>query len=127
MESISIMSYLRGQEIPDDAHEFMSKIAVSEDKFLKIIKDCMQYIKRSGVDPAELAIRYIKDLEEPEHQYLRVLFVLPLKSINEAVRMQGLFYNTVYRGILEKHLGKTPEELDAFRKSVNIVFDIENT
>ena len=125
MESISIMPYLQGHALPDDLHEFTSKIAISEDKFLQIIKDCMQYLSEAGFTPVESEIRYIMDLEEPDHQYLRVLFVLPVRTTGDAIKIQVRFNNEAYREILQKDLDADRAEMESFKRSVNIVFDIE--
>nr|MDO8114028.1 hypothetical protein [Candidatus Sigynarchaeota archaeon] len=124
VESISLMSCLNGQRIPSDVQDFMDKITISSDKVLAIIKDCMEYVKKGGLAPIELAVRYIKDIEEPEHQYIRVLFVLPIKSIKDALKMQTRFYNEAYREILREHLGEKSKDLDVFRRRVKIIFDI---
>ena len=125
MESISIMPYLQGQALPDDLLEFTDKVAISEDKFLQIIKDCMQYLNEVGCSPVESEIRYIKDIEEPGHRYLRVLFVLPVQATGDAIKIQVQFYKEAYRDILQKYLDADRTEMEAFKRRVNIVFDVE--
>jgi hypothetical protein len=125
LDSISIMPFLKGHEMPGDVHDFMSKLSISDDAFLKIIKDCMQYLEHRGLIPTELSIRHVKDLEEPEHEYFRVLFVLPLLTIADAIKLQAQFYTDVYRDIINARLGKNHVVMDGFRRRVNIVFDVE--
>jgi len=85
----------------------------------------MQYLNEAGFSPVESEIRYIKDIEEPEHHYLRVLFVLPVQATGDAIKIQVRFYNESYRDILQKYLDADRAEMEAFKRSVNIVFDIE--
>lgn len=65
------------------------------------------------------------DIEEPEHEYLRVLFVLPLRNVADAIKLQTRFYIDAYRDIIKNHLSEKLGESEAFRRRVNIVFDVD--
>jgi hypothetical protein len=125
MGSISIMPSLKGRKMPGDVHDFMNQIGISDSIFLKLIKDCVQYLEQHGVYPTDLSVRHVVDIEEPEHKYLRVLFVLPMSKVADVIKLQTQFYTDVYRDIIKHHLGEKMSELEFFRRRVNIVFDIE--
>lgn len=125
MGSISIIPSLKGSKMPGNVHDFMNQIGISDGNFLKVIKDCMQYLEQHGISPTDLSVRHVVDIEEPGHTYLRVLFVLPMSDVSDVIKLQTQFYTDVYRDIITQHLGEKKSQLESFRRRVNIVFDIE--
>ena len=125
IDSISIMPSLKGREMPGDVHAYMNHMGISDVAFLKVIKACARYLEQRGVFPTELSVRHVVDIEEPEHEYLRVQFVLPLRNVADAIKLQTRFYTDAYRDIIKKYLGEKPCESEAFRRRVNIVFDVD--
>jgi hypothetical protein len=125
IDSISIMPSLKGREMPGDVHAYMNHMGISDVTFLEVIKDCAQYLEQRGVFPTELSVRHVVDIEEPEHEYLRVLFVLPLRNVADAIKLQTRFYIDAYRDIIRNHLSEKLGESEAFRRRVNIIFDVD--
>lgn len=125
VDSVSIMPSLKGRKMPGDVHDFMSQIGISDGVFLQLIKDCVQYLEQHGVSPIELSVRRVIDIEEPEHEYLRILFVLPTRDVSDAIKLQTRFYTEAYRDILKHHLGEKSSVLETFRRRVNFIFDVE--
>jgi hypothetical protein len=127
VDSISILPSLKGRKMPGDIHDFMAQIGISDGTFMKVIKDCIHYLEQRDVLPSELSVRQVVDIEEPEHKYLRVLFVLPMRDVADAVKLQTRFHTDAYRDIIKRHLGENRGESEAFRRRVNIVFDVESS
>lgn len=124
IESTSIIISLDTREIPKHIHNFINPLGISDDSFVNIIKDCIKYLKENGTSPTDLSVRNIVDIEEPEHKYLRILFILPINNMTTCIKLQAQFYTDKYHDIIQKHLGSNINALERFRRSVNLVFDI---
>ncbi|MBN2152168.1 MAG: hypothetical protein JW839_12025 [Candidatus Lokiarchaeota archaeon] len=120
--TIAEKSQLPDLDINGAVHDFLEKKSFSEELFVNVIKECIRYVKDVGFPPKRTSIQYIVDIEEPSWQYLRVLIVLPVDTLREALKIQNDFYDNAYKNVLKRSLDNNMNLIDAFHKQVNIVF-----
>jgi hypothetical protein len=121
------MTIVEKAQLPDvdingAVHDFLEKKSFSEGLFVNVIKECIKYVKNAGFPPKKISIQYIEDIEEPSWQYLRVMLVLPVNTLKEALKVQNNFYDNAYRDILTRSLVNDSDLVSAFQKQVNIIF-----
>jgi hypothetical protein len=113
-------------DIDGAVHDFLEKKSFSIELFVNVIKECIKYVKNAGFPPKKISIQYIEDIEEPSWQYLRVMLVLPVDTLKEALKIQNNFYDNAYHDIVKSSLANSNDLVNAFQKQVNIVFKHKN-
>jgi hypothetical protein len=109
-------------DIDGAVHDFLEKKSFSEGLFVSVIKECIKYVKNAGFPPKKISIQYIEDIEEPSWQYLRVMLVLPVDTLKEALKVQNYFYDNSYQDIVKSSLANNSDLVSTFHKQVNIIF-----
>ena len=108
--------------INGEVHDFLDKKSFSEELFVNVIKACITYVKNAGYPPKKISIQYIEDIEETSWQYLRVMLVLPVETLKDALKIQNAFYDNAYQDIVKSSLENNIDLVNTFQKQVNIVF-----
>jgi len=105
---------------------FLKKNKISVENLLDFIKNCEETIRKDGIDVIDAGVKNVKDLEESELEYLKIIFVLIL-PFNQILEYQERFYENHLERIVMQFFQKrglsTKNAIKRFMWLFNITFD----
>ena len=105
---------------------FLKNNKFSVENLLDFIKTSEEIIRNDGIEVNDAGVRTVKDLEESESEYLKIIFVLVL-PFEQILNYQEKFYDNHLEGLVNQFFQKrgmsTKNLVEKFMQRFNISFD----
>jgi hypothetical protein len=112
--------------VPDRTLSFLKRIKVPVSAIFQLVEQCKQKIRDDGVDVVKVGLKQVQDVEEPDLEYLKIMFVLRL-PFEEILDYQEKFYQAhlekLVSIIVQKRGAAESQLVSRFMQHINISFD----